>query len=633
MLPPWLPAALLHVLLLGLYLDWGQVIGNPPVADTDFASHWAEAWSVGHFLDHGRLWGYDPHFMAGQPEGTLFDVDNKLVEVATWAIGQSGLPLPLAYNLVLATLILIAPLTIYPAARWLGLGRRDALLSQLAALGLWFLDPALRWAWQGGTFAFVVTVPLALLGLAAAARLVRPGPPPRPVVWLAWFGLGPLLFWLHALAFALLALPLAVLWLRAWPGLPWPRRLAGLLWPPLVLLASLPWLLTTLRFLGARTSAGQFLQGGLPALAADLLGIGAVDGASTVSLLGLRWLVLLLGGLGLAWLARRSAAGLAVAAAVWAGLLLAYGAVHLPGGGDLQPYRYLKQSMLWSTIGLGPGLRVLIALFAPGPHLLPRPPITNPPITTNLLTRTLFLAATLVALLWIGYGGWRFRPPPLGGPPYNQWQGPSAEAHALCDYLRTLPLQEGRVLLDDARVGALLPWCSGAQVIGGHFGQIWTRYGFSNATPWNFLDVLYRDYTVAAWQRAMTTYNVYWIVAHQAWNMPGWYTLAEWLADHPDQVVAGPAFGPYQFYQVARPTASPPFSVPAGVAGLHVTATPGAESFVLPYHWITTLRTVPATVQIQPQPTGRDPIPFIAVQPNGATDFLICHEPLCPKER
>lgn len=604
----WL-LVVLHLVGMALFLEWREVMNNPPVADTDYATHWAEVWSVSHFLDNGRLWGYDPFFMAGHPAGTFFNLDNKLFEIVAFALSRLGLPLPLGYNLALASIMALAPLAIYPAGLLLGLARRQALLSQLAGLGLWYLDPVFRWSWQGSTLAFASAVCLSLLVLAAAVNLTCRERPPAPTAWLFWFVLGPLLFWLHALTFALLILPLTLLTLRRWRGLSWGRRAPLLLWPLLVLLINAPWLLTALRFSWMKSSSDQYLQGGLPALAADLLGIGRVDGASTVSLLGLRWLVLVLGGVGLWRMGRQGPAGQALAVGAWAGLVGAYGAVHLPGGGDLQPYRYIEQAALWSTLGLGPGLRALANTFA-----------------TRLPQRVWLgsvAAVTLLAVLWVGNAAWRFRPPQLGGPGDHRWQGPSATVKEVCKYVKGLPLNRGRLLTDDARLGALLPWCSGVQVIGGPFFEIATQYGFTNATIRDFLDVQYEDYTEAAWREALATYKVRWVITHEEWDFPGWYTLADWLADHPHQVIPGPRFGPYRLYEVRRAGVEVGLTIRVEHGHLLITDAP-ERGFTLPFHWIPYLRAAQPSVRLSPEPIGDDPIPFIHVEPSGNTTISIC---------
>jgi len=57
--------------------------GGEPIAQIDYALHFSRAAAADQlFRVDGRTWGYDPHFMAGYPMGTVFDVNNKGVEVA-----------------------------------------------------------------------------------------------------------------------------------------------------------------------------------------------------------------------------------------------------------------------------------------------------------------------------------------------------------------------------------------------------------------------------------------------------------------------------------------------------------------------------------------------------------------------
>jgi hypothetical protein len=602
MLAPWL-GVLLHALALLLYLDWSEVLTNAPVADTDFATHWIETWSVSHFLPRGRLWGYDPSFMAGYPSGALYDLDNKVIEVASVGLSRTGLSLAHSYNLVLAGLVVGAPLAVYPAARWLERCRFDAALAQVAALGLWYADPVLIWSWQGGTFAFLAAVFVALLVYAAGVRVTADELPRSPWPWLVWFMGGPLIFWLHAFAFALLLAPLTVLALARWRKIAPRRRLTLALWPPLVVLTCLPWLWPALRFFDTRTRSDHFLQGGLGALAADLLSIGRVDGASHAELLGLRWLVLLIGGIGLWRLARRQPAQWGLAAGIASGLLLAYGADYLPGGGDLQPYRYIQQAAVWSTVGLGAGARRLRAGWRGWTgqnrgigHYLP-------------------VAVMLsVALLWAGYGGWTARPPALGGPAYHRWRGPSDEQLALCRELRALPDGAGRVLTDDWVSGALLPWCAGVEVIGGPFLWFTMDYGYANATPWDYLGTSYRDFDGASWRAALAVYDVRWLVVSERWRVPGWYPLAAWLDDHPGLVEPVATVGAFRVYHVlgTQPPAAG-IRVLAAPDVLVVDGLPPGRRVVLPYHWVDGLRAADGVATIEPERLDPDPVPFIAI--------------------
>ncbi len=554
--------------------------------------------------------------MAGHPEGTLFDIDNKLIEVASWLLSKTGLSLPLSYNYVLLALAILAPLTVYPAVHWLTNRHSDALIAQFMVLALWYFDPTLRWNWLGGTLAFVCAVFLSLLLIAAAVRLVEN----RMTLgtWFVWWVVGPLLFWLHILAFILLCLPLVWLVLRNRHTFTRQQWLAFLVWPVLVVLLNLPWLVTAVRFAWAKGPSDQFLQGGLPALAGDLLGQGRVDGASTVDRLGLRWLTLLAGSLGLWQMARRRRPMEAVLVGAWMGLALAYFGLYLPRGGDLQPYRYIDQAMIWASVGLGTGLR---AMWAKSNDAIKRP----------LLRRTLFILALVLIVLWVQVAVVIYRPPRWGGNRFNRWYGPTAELKAICDYLQQNPPLNGRLLTDDARIGTLLPWCSGVEVIGGPFAFTWTAYGRTNANMWTFLGTPYTEYDPQQWRQAIQDYNIEWLIVNTNWGVPEWYTLSDWLALYPGEVEAGPLFGQYQLYKV---TSYQPFNqldITADHGLLQIENATPSQPVRLPYHWIPTLEAWPPdSAQIENELVGRDPIPFIVVTPNQAS-FLICDPTGCPE--
>src|SRR5204862_14430 len=92
---------------------------------------------------------------------------------------------------------------------------------------------------------------------------------------------------------------------------------------------------------------------------------------------------------------------------------------------------------------------------------------------------------TLVVVLALAAALPLYRARPQGivradGTPADHLSGPTSAERAVCSVLRGLDLQSGRVLANDWRLGAYLPTCSGAQVIGGPFLWVWTVYGYSN---------------------------------------------------------------------------------------------------------------------------------------------------------
>jgi hypothetical protein len=243
----------------------------------------------------------------------------------------------------------------------------------------------------------------------------------------------------------------------------------------------------------------------------------------------------------------------------------------------------------------------------------------------------LFLLTAVLLILWVGKAVVLYRPPILNGPPFNVWQGPSDEVKALCHDLERDGLQYGRILVDDARVGAFLPWLCGVEVIGGPFFFIWTDYGYSNATMWTFLDTPYSAYDFESWRQALADYDVEWLIVNNDWGVAEWFTLSDWLAVYPEGVEAGPTYGRYQLYKVRDYEPVKGLIVTADHGRIQIEdATPGLRTR-LPYHWIPGLEVWPPDgAEVQREMVGKDPIPFIVVVPKEEA-FLICDPRGCPE--
>src|SRR5262249_54993177 len=148
----------------------GDLLDNAPIHYTDYAVHFAEAEGTCRFLEEGQIWGYSPFFQAGYAQGTVFDVDNKAVELATCALHRSGATTAVAFNLVVLTMFALAPFGIFAAARLCGSQMQTAGLAQVMGLSLWYGDPTIHWMWQGGTLSFVTAT---LGGIVVAAAFWR----------------------------------------------------------------------------------------------------------------------------------------------------------------------------------------------------------------------------------------------------------------------------------------------------------------------------------------------------------------------------------------------------------------------------------------------------------------------------
>ena len=586
-----LPAAAAHGLGLAVYVNWADVFGNAPLHYTDYATHYAAVEAVSHFLSRGQLWGYSPYFLAGFAEGTLFDIDNKGVELASYWLSRAGLSLPLAFNVVMLGLMALAPFAIYTAARVLRLPAATAGLAQWMMLAIWYGDGAVRWMWQGSILAFAAAALGSLVVAAAFWRWASGGAGRGWWSVLLWFGLGPVLFWLHAEVFVTLAVGLGVgllLFGRRWTRRAW---LVLLGWVVFVIIVNWPWLSPNLQFLYTLAPTTD-LQGGLGQLRYDLTAPHVI----------LRLAVLGAAGAGL-WAGLRAGrwwwGPVAFCAAVWLGLAYLGGYVGL---GALQPYRLMLPALGLATL---PAADWLATAWARSPR--------------GAALGILIIAGAAAPALYAA------RPQHLrqaDGTPSDYLGGAQPAEQAVCRTLAGFDLESGRVLTNDWRLGAWLPACSRAQVIGGPYSLVWTKFNHANADWERIFGELVAMLTPTDLTAVLTQYNVHWVVVNT--GFPNWENLADWNQQHPGLLQQTATHGPFEILVVLDP-ADWFFEGGGGLQAEYNRiairgATPGGVQ--IKYHWIASLRTDPA-LPIRPVMLGGDPIPFIEVQNGTVPDFDI----------
>ena len=115
----------LHVALTLRFEPPAVVFGPDPITTLDYGTHYQQNWRAAQaFEESGRFWSYNPHLLAGQVSGAIFDADNKLYEVFTVTLEALGVPLHTAHNLfVLVVHLLVFPV-LFSAARLFGAAER-----------------------------------------------------------------------------------------------------------------------------------------------------------------------------------------------------------------------------------------------------------------------------------------------------------------------------------------------------------------------------------------------------------------------------------------------------------------------------------------------------------------------------
>jgi len=91
---------------LGLALLYSPISGlfnDQPIIEQDWGLHFHHLRSTDGFWRHdGRLWGYNPFFMAGYPSNTIQDLSIKLFELLSLLATTLGLELVQAFKLIVS---------------------------------------------------------------------------------------------------------------------------------------------------------------------------------------------------------------------------------------------------------------------------------------------------------------------------------------------------------------------------------------------------------------------------------------------------------------------------------------------------------------------------------------------------
>ena len=479
---------LVHLLLVAVACPQEAFFAGEPVHGVDYPTHYGQALAVSEALETtGRTWAYDPSLLAGHPAGLFFDADNKGHALFAHALYRMGVDRPTAFNLFILLWHLMAPLFVWLTARLFGFSSKARTMSFALATLLWHFDSAARWYWSAGMISFCAASLLSLVIVALFWRMVEPTPHSndRRLAWAMW---GPLLLLLplalmiHAWAFAILAVPLAGIYLRR----AFTRGLSGLgharIWllAGAALAANLFWLLPALEKSELMTASGRGGQAWPLTLVTDLMGIfvnpliGGVIPTLTFfrfAALGAALFTLL------AWRREGDRRLFCVGIALSWPLGIAYIFALLPGLRETEPYRFNFPAALWAAVAAGPWLARTLRLE------------TWRAIPTGTPVRPLLLLLVTLLLPWAGRQVLYFFPEVMSEPegakvpatarlhpkvlwpesryrPFRHRAAP-LEFKQIARYLQAECKEEGRALVEYWVLGEYLRWATERPIIGG----------------------------------------------------------------------------------------------------------------------------------------------------------------------
>lgn len=604
------PAALLW------YFGGERLLRPEPYSGFDFDTHVSQVWRVLEGLrGWGQPWVYDVQHLAGYPNGTIFDADNKGWELWTYALTSLGVPDGLAFNLfVVAAHLLVAPV-VYASARLFELRRPYALLAAGFAGLYWAFDSWNHWEWFVGMVAYAIAGYLFLLPLSAFYRWTRERRPWQAIVCALSMALA---HQVHPYTFFILVAPMAALYLRHARELS--RREHGVVWGivAFTVLVNGWWLWGALRFWHYILDSSLFADPTLDSLGWDLLGL--VGDPTAMGVVGNRTafrLTFLVGAVVgvVAWVRRGDDRALPFGVGLLALVALSYLGGYTPFA-QIQPHRHVGptgflaiipcaaaiehfvRQRQWSRISR-PARALLLVLALPAAQHLARDVLYF--TARSLPPPAPLLDGQRVWYTRLGYG-------PHGDFSYGDWTHDE-----LAQWVREHDDGQGRFVVEDWHVGEQLTWKTDAQILGGF---IWRNLEHSWAHFFRW-----RPQGIASpedLQHHLQTFAVRWVIVSTPPNLAPWWDRSPVL-----ERVAGVTH--FRIYRVREPTelvAEGGGRVRARTNLVEVAGSDPQRDLVLRYHWLETLVCEPQC-RIVREPIDIDGVGFIRVPAPHPADLRI----------
>jgi hypothetical protein len=466
----------LHLALLVYYAPLGLVFSGVPFHTYDYALHVYQVDRAARaFAASGRLWGYDPLMLAGQPSGAVEDLTSKSLELFVVAARGLGVSTWVAFDVYVLAIFVALPVVAYVSARLFELPRRTAALAVIAWVLLWYFDSLLHWCWYVGMISWGAASYLAVLVVALMYRAVRDHDAGK---YAALAAVTALVTLVHPFAALTLVVPLASLYVRHFRSLrAWEH--AALAGGTLAAASTaLVWIFPALRFRHYIGTVDAFLWPTFEYVlfdSLDLLKDVLMTGAPVRTVL--RTSTFALAAVAAVHLARkRDDRLLPLVTLAFGSFVLAYASGYSAALRQTQPYRHVGPAVLAAALAAAAALR---AVF----HTDRLAELTRPARLALVLASCLALPAVLRTVL--GYmptalpervpPRTAFRPGPRPGtdsrePPLTKLglAGPEPEYVAMGRYLQEHFTPDlGRVASFDWVLGEYLPVFAGLPTLGG----------------------------------------------------------------------------------------------------------------------------------------------------------------------
>jgi hypothetical protein len=623
----------LHVLAADHFLPIKAVLSGAILQGGDFDTHIGQTHRVLEGLNGwGQSWVYDVKLLAGQPEGVIFDADNKGWELWTYALSRLGASDAQAFNSFVLLAMLACPFTLFAAARLFGIGGAGSVLAAAMASTIWFFDSFCHWAWWIGMVAYAFVSYFALLPLALFYRFTESGSLRIAACCALANSLAHLI---HPYSFFILAPPMLVMYLRARTRLP---RLvhAGVAMIIVATLAvNLYWLLPAFAHWHYILDSAFYGRTGPLYLLADAFGIliDPDDSGVIGTRAGFRLLYV---GLALAcfavWRTRGDRRLLPLATALATLLVLGYLGGYIPGALQIQPYRHVLPLGFCATLPAAAFCELLWRERPFGKLALPARGLLAVAallVVQQLAGQALYFLPKLIPepdRMIHGdpspvskYGFLSFDPERshlhYGLPPERWVEGGVDEVVAWV----TANVPPGaRVLVETMSLGERIAWKTEVEVIGG-FRERNIEHAYANLFRRHGRDAV----DEAELAHYLRTFNIGWIIAQTKRDDFERAGVLERLAP-----IGG--FNLYRTRFHVSPFLQGSGHLRARTNVIQARHTDPTQDVVLSYHWHEALRCVPRC-RIEREPIKYDKVGLIRVRAPHAADFIIYNHYRSPR--
>lgn len=606
-------------LLVTVFLPPRVLFTNTSVYSDDYTMHYAQCRVVRKYISmFHSCWAYDPFYLAGMPNGTLGNADNKAWEIFyflfSWLLGEG-----FAFKAYLLLFFFSYPLLLYGAARNFGLSRSAGLCAGVLGILFFHLSLCINMvAWGMISYVFVCFFSIYVLSLWW--RVLLSFSIARCILLAMCLSL---MVMMHILAVVHMGVPMAVMYLYASRRLVVRRHVLIGAAPLVALAVNSFWLWPVVDFFNDQTTRPENYEFTLQIKNVfEPIKVYILQRRSTDHCLPIlnntlfETLLLLLGCAGLyLWRKEgRRSMWQAFGAGICVIFLIAYYGSHTKVFPPLQPERY--------TIPLG------LLLLIPASFSLSR--FVHAFVQRSSLSIFLFVSALAFVFLYqpvIRPFGifYKFKP-------YRLQTEVPRPITTLLEFLQDHTNRAGRILLEDSEYTRARPE---HQYSGGHYPALFPEYvqreylsgprpmypvkhSYASFTNGVLFERDISTYTRHELEQAFDLFNVKWIVA---WSQKA----RDVFGRFPDYIMKIQEVDRFSVYEVNR---TPSFFIKGSGElmadynriELHNVQAEDGE-IIISYHWMKKFRTIPDAV-IEPVFLGGDPIGFIKVK-NPPRSFAI----------